>query len=113
MAMVDSIKSSSSKEPGIVNVVGELVPWGVPWGVPDSPDAWVALPESPDAAFGAFAPDAALEVDVELAGASNSIELEGLLPAGANLTFPIRATSTFLLFGRYIRTSDLPMYPVR
>ena len=98
----NSIKSSSSKEPGIVNVVGEseLVPWVVPWGAPESPD----LPDSPEAAF---------EVDVELAGASNSIELEGLLPAGANLTFPIRATSTFLLFGRYIRTSDLPMYPVR
>ena len=80
-----------------MNVVGELVPWGVPWG-------------APEAAFGAIAPDAALEADVELAGASNSIELEGLLPAGANLTFPIRATSAFLLFGRYIRTSDLPMY---
>ena len=42
------------------------------------------------------------EVDMELAGASISIEMEGLQSAGANLTLPSRDTSTFLWDGIYI-----------
>ena len=71
---------------------------------PDVPDA-PGVPGMPSGILSAS------EVDMELAEASISIEVEDL--QGANLTLPSRDTSTFLLDGIYIQTSDLPMYPVR
>ena len=110
---------SSSKAPGIVNVAvhfgvdpsgisGPCAP-DVP-GVPDVPGApgVPGVPSVPGMPSGILSTS---EVDMELAGASISIEVEDL--QGANLTLPSRDTSTFLLDGIYIRTSDLPMYPVR
>ena len=77
---------------------------GLPPGVP-------GVPDMPSGIIGTLGVDS--EVDMELAGASISIEVKGLQSVGANLTFPSRDTSTFFLDGIYIRTSDLPMYPVR
>ena len=87
-----------------MNVVAHFVVG--PSGIPDVP-GMQGMPGMPPGILGA------LEVDMELAGASISIEEEYLQSAGANLTFPSQDTSTFLLDGIYIRISELAMYPVR